>query len=198
MSWIYENRYVKSEKNGDIRVSRFFGKWEVSVNGFFESGGYMANLWQSSFKRLPEEYKPKNILILGLGAGTLNNICRTRFPDAQITVIEWDQKMIDIARDLQITNFDNTEIINDEAYSAIQKINDQFDLIFFDLYFGSKAGAWHETFFERLSTLLHPGGIFIANVFAEKEKFEYIEKYFHKIEEWKYKYNNVGIFKKTL
>lgn len=195
MSWLYENRYVQSEKNGEIRISRFFGVWEVSVNGFFESGIYMKRLWKGVFRKFPKGFNPKKILILGLGAGTLNNLCRKKFPAAHIIAIEWDEKMIEIAKKLKITSLENTEIINDEAYAAIQKMDQRFDLIFFDLYTGNKAGAWHEAFFERLSALLYAEGIFVANVFSEKEKFEYMEKYFQEIKTWKYQFNAVGMFR---
>src|SRR4051812_24863559 len=104
MSWLYEKKICMSEKNGIITAIRRFGRWQVSVDGCGQTTRYTRAMWIYAIKRLKKIAPQKNmhILMLGMGAGgeirTLNRI----FPNCVITVVEYDQVMIDLAHELNL------------------------------------------------------------------------------------------------
>ena len=59
-------------------------------------------MWNNAFKRIPKDFKAKNILILGLGGGNIIKLLQKRHPKANINVVEWDEVMIDIAKKLEL------------------------------------------------------------------------------------------------
>lgn len=132
-----------SEYNGQIKLEKFIRTFRLDVDGLTQSGDVMVWIWSTGINNiLPKEYVPESILVLGLGGGSSLFWLRKRFPKAQITAIEIDPVMIDIANKyFKVGKIKNLEIINADALEYIKssKQNDEhWSLILVDCYQGSK------------------------------------------------------------
>lgn len=111
-----------------------------------------------------------NILILGLGGGSFAKLSNKHFPEANITGIEIDQKIIALSiKYLDLSSIKNLNIVCDDAISYIKnrQVNKKFDLIFADLYSGEQISPAMEDqkFIDALKKLLTDQGILVFNRF---------------------------------
>lgn len=197
MSWIYENTYINSAKNQRIRVQRLFGRQDISVDGFFQTARYTNKMWALALKRLPFDFSPKKVLLLGLGAGGILPLLKNKYGKVEITAIEWDQEMIELAKKAGVSNhLQGLRVIEEDAAEAIKNLNDRYDLIILDLFEGKKMAnaIYTKDFFLALSKLSNKGYL-LANVFSEPQNISLINRDFYLQSEWKYKYNTLALFR---
>lgn len=198
MSWLYEHHQFESEKNGYIDCYRRLGQWEVIVGGFGETAPYLQKLWRQAFDRIPKKASIKKVLVIGFGAGGNVRQLHDRFPDCAITAIEWDPVMVEIASLIKLFPADLLpRIIVDDAFHAIQELDEKFDLILFDAYLGNcvMKAVRDSEFSVRLQRLLEPDGYFLYNASAEPEVLPIISQYFRMEANWRYFYNRVALFR---
>jgi spermidine synthase len=127
-----------SKYNKNIRVVRSLGLGTyIQVNGLTQSGGVVEQIWKNTLKKLQTEktLKIKNILILGLGGGTVAKLLRKKYPDAKITGVEIDPIMIELGK----------KYLDLDKYNIDIKIEDarnykfgKHDLVIVDTYLGNK------------------------------------------------------------
>ena len=80
-----------------------------------------------------------NILILGLGAGTEVHLLSQKFPHAQITAVEIDPVIIQVAKDyFDVGKIPNLKIITDDAFEFLQSSKQCYDVAVCDFYAGGK------------------------------------------------------------
>ena len=198
MGWLYENRRVQSEKNGRIHCLRLFGRWQVFVNGFDQSGTrYLSNMWRRALKRLPAGFQAGRILIFGLGIGDTLDLLHDRFPSCRITAVEWDPVMIDLMTEFRPKPDPNRpEIVNMDMNEALSIVSGNFDLIILDAFTGQAVGspATRDDFFRRLRGRLSPSGHFLANVFAQPELLGLIDRFFARMSSWRFRYNTLALY----
>lgn len=77
---------------------------------------------------------PKNILLLGLGGGTLVHLIRLFFPLAKITCVDLDPEHIKIAKKYFKIPKSNVSVFQGDAYEFLQNSNDQYDWIIDDVF----------------------------------------------------------------
>lgn len=77
---------------------------------------------------------PKNILLLGLGGGTLVHLIRRFFPDAHMTCVELDKQHISIAKKWFKLPKKNVTLIEGDAYEFMRTTKDSFDWIVDDVF----------------------------------------------------------------
>ena len=112
-----------------------------------------------------------NILIIGLGGGTLPKALRKVLPNVKITIVEIDPLVYEIAKKyfhfqldskMKIHFVDGRKFLEDRSNEFV------YDLIFFDAYdFNSGLPSHMKTqeFFELIRNSLNPkGGLFILNL----------------------------------
>jgi spermidine synthase len=130
---------VVGEQHG-IRYLRFGG----------ESAGWQGAMVVASPKRLYFPYQQafslyeafvpevRNFLSIGVGTGT--SICHVhdRHPKAKLMGIEWDPRVLDVARDYFSLPNDRVTLIEADARIALAKMHERFDLIFLDAYYREK------------------------------------------------------------
>lgn len=200
--WLYEIQKIQSEKNPEMTLERFLGRWSLMVGVWDQTTPYTNKMWSNALSRLPEDFEAKEILLLGLGAGGILPYLKKKFSHAKITAVEWDQAMIDVAKKINHPDvFKKVETINEDALAAAKNLaeeNKSFDLIILDLFQGHDVAKQvsEQGFFQNLSNILKKDGIFLANIFAEPEKVHVIEKDFVTERAWKYRYNTLGIFRR--
>lgn len=115
---------------------------------------------------------PQNILIAGLGGGTLPNALHELYPDAIIEVIEIDQAVVNVAHeffgyqenDKVITHVADARVFIKRAGLAGRK----FDFIVLDAFTGEYIPEHMLTqeFLEEVKAVLTPDGVLIANTFS--------------------------------
>lgn len=111
--------------------------------------------------------KPKRILLLGLGGGSLAHYLQRHYPDCHLTIVEINPIIIDVAKKyfyLPPTS-DKFTIINADAQDYFRKTQEQFDAILLDIYTKNNLPACcYETgFYEQTCQHLHENGAMTAN-----------------------------------
>ena len=112
--------------------------------------------------------QPREILLIGLGGGSLVRFLAHHYPEAVITVVEYRQAVIDIARRffrlpeqprIRILHQDGIDFIRDRAQP-------QYDLILVDAFdaAGLHPGIACESFLHGCQQRLAPGGLIALNL----------------------------------
>lgn len=177
---------ISSPINGEIFVVEQFGKKKLVIGGLTQSGPMAEEIWgrgleYSIFDVMPNSFRhpkriqklvrddePLNILILGLGGGSLVKLLNQYFPQAKITGIEIDPIMVKLGRQyLDLASAKNLKIVIEDANVFLQKrLNDElFNLIFVDMYLGDRVPEFleNEIFLRNLKNLLTKNGIVVFN-----------------------------------
>ena len=117
---------------------------------------------------------PERILILGIGGGTMVHFFRHHFPDCDITGVDMDEELIDIAHQhlMLPPASDNTHYIYQDAQQFITETGQQFDLVVVDIFDGSESPNWIKTLqtAQQLSTMLTIKGAIAYNLLVESDK----------------------------
>lgn len=139
-------KILNSKFNKNIEIFFGFGEPTLIVDGLVESGFLLTHIWKTGIKNLlPKTFKPKTILILGLGGGSNTKLVSRYFPEAQITAVEIDDQMVEIAQKYYgLDKVKNLKIIiaDAEEYARNLKLahpaggSEKFDLILVDCFVG--------------------------------------------------------------
>lgn len=158
-----------SEFNSQVEVVKFMGKYRLDMGDLTQSGEVIKEIWGTAIKAtLPHRFTPENILILGLGAGSLAHLLTKKYPRASLTGVEIDPVVIEVARKyFRLDSLSRLSVVTADAVSYINNLdkNTSFDLIFFDCYIGDKVPPALENprFLKTLYRHLSPGGFMLIN-----------------------------------
>lgn len=192
---LFERRVIPSVQNGEIIFRRLLHRIKVTVQGHDQSSHYIADMWRDALTHLPTGVKVENVLLLGLGAGNAVAVLRDRFPQTQITAVEWDGEMVELAREQGV---ENVEIVHDDAIKAVQYLSGPFDLILIDLFKGGipemRLGETETQ--QALKRLLHSDGHLILNVFTTDTLLVAFDKTFVSESTWTFQYNRLALFRR--
>ncbi len=182
MSWqsyIYPQTLAtfSSDYNKDIRIVQTFGKLKLLVNGSVQSGAYIESLWQKVFRvfHINDSIQVRDILIFGVAGGSIIHILKKVYPDAKITAVDIDQKMIEIGKIFfGLSSISRLTCVTSDVRKFIQssaKRNSHYDLIIVDLFIGRHPVTFvgSSTFLLQLKFLLRPSGFLIINYLREHE-----------------------------
>lgn len=185
---------IPSPHNGQIDVRINNGEPEVFVDGYDQSTPYIRAMWSGAFDRFPTNTIIDKALILGLGAGTVLREIGDRFPTCASTVIEHDPVMIDLFR--RHWKGQPPSIIEGDAFTNLPNIVGPFDLIVVDLFRGQQCAPQlaDPQVIEQLASLLSPSGLCLLNVFKNFELLPRFAESMVQLDEWRYKYNLLGLF----
>ena len=128
---VLEERNSKFNKNIRVVRSLGFGKY-IQVNGLTQSGGVVEEIWKSTLKKVSEK-NINNILVLGLGGGTLTKLLRKKYPNAKITGVEIDEVMVELGKKYLDLDKYNIDIKIEDAKNYKFK---KHDLVIVDIYSG--------------------------------------------------------------
>jgi len=130
-----------SKYNGHLKVVRTFGMGTyIQSDGLTQSGGIVETIWKSTLRQIKNK-DIKEILILGLGGGTLAKLLRKKHPNSKIVGVEIDPMMIELGKKyLDLDKYDIKIEIKDvnkikfRNYSA--GASSAYDLVIVDMYNG--------------------------------------------------------------
>jgi spermidine synthase len=172
---IYE---TQSKYNGNIQVVQVGSTRKIKVDGVEQS----VNHTSESSKRLvwgrmaevlkEEEPELKNILLLGLGGGTVAHLISEKFKDIELVSVEIDQKMVDVAREyFDLDNIPNHRIIVDDALRVVVEPETYnlhpgyFQALYVDIFIGEKYPDLGSSgnFIAAVKRMVTSGGLVIFN-----------------------------------
>lgn len=141
---------AESPINGRIEVikSLVFGT-HIRVEGLTQSGGVMTDVWKSTLKKVKsDKQRVTRCLILGLGGGSAAKLVRKFWPEAKITGVELDPKMVELGKKyLGLGEMEADVVIVDAFEFCKKKVQrwQKFDLTLTDLFVGYEVPKKFET-----------------------------------------------------
>lgn len=121
--------------------------------------------------------KPKNILIIGLGGGTMSNTLHQLYPKSVITNVEIDPAVVKVARQYFgfFENQNVTSVIQDGRIFIKRAIikKQKYDWIILDAFNGDyiPEHLLTQEFIQETKSLLNKGGVLSANTFSVSELY---------------------------
>jgi len=133
-----------------------------------------------------------NVLDIGAGTGLLSSLILEKFPDANVTLIDLSEKMLDVAKDRFKANPNITYITNDYT---IYKFDKKYDVIISSLSIHHLTGDEKKQLFHNIYSSLNENGVFINadQVLGGTPNLESLYK-----RDWKYKVENSGLSKEEI
>lgn len=120
--------------------------------------------------------KPSNVLMIGLGGGTITKYLLYHFPDCQIQVVEYRKTVLKVARshfDLPITPRLHVKIGcgAEHVYQQSKVVEEKYDLMVIDAYSseGMALEVSSELFFDNCRTLLKDDGMLAINLWGSNK-----------------------------
>ena len=175
----------QSQYNGEVTVVQLpklitggKPKLKVMAGGLLQSGSIITQLWEKPLQSITNYQLPiTNVLLLGLGGGTIVKMLNKRFPKSTITAIEIDPVMITIAKKYYgLKPSKKLNIIQADAFKFVKTYKQNpisYDLIIVDLFAGDSQPdqLYTKTFHHNLQKLLSQNGIIIFNrLFFDQHK----------------------------
>lgn len=160
----------ESKYNSNLRVVKTFGIGNyIQAGGITQSGGIVESIWKSTLKKIKDV--KNNILVLGLGGGTLAKLLRKKFPESKIDGYEIDPMMIEFGKKyLKLDDFGIDIKIKD--VNKVKFKNDYYDLIIIDMYQGTNFPKEFESevFIKKIKLSMADNGTLIINRLYYGEK----------------------------
>jgi len=185
---LYRNIIV--DETGDLRCLKFNTKSsQTSQSCMYKNNPdkLVFNYTKLTFASLLVTDNPKNVLIIGLGGGTLSNVIHALYPAAKIHNVEIDPAVLKVAR-----NYFNF-IENDAVTSSVQDgrifikraaiKKQKYDWIILDAFNGDYIPEHLLTkeFFEEVKSVLAEGGVIAANTFSSSKLYEHESATYHAV-----------------
>ena len=181
---------LESPFNGKIEVVRMLGFGTIlRAANLTQSGGIIYDLWKHTFKRVHgKKTEVQNVLILGLGGGTLVKVIHKFWHEAKVTGVDIDPLMVEMGKKHLGLKEDEVEIVVEDATVFCKrqiKQKMQYDLICIDMYNGDVFPPQFEEleFIKMVKKLLAPDGIAIFNRLYYGEKRKLSVKFSKKLSE---------------
>ena len=185
---LYRNIIV--DETHDLRCLKFNTKSsQTSQSCMYKNNPdkLVFNYTKLTFASLLVTDNPKNVLIIGLGGGTLSNVIHALYPAAKIHNVEIDPAVLKVAR-----NYFNF-IENDAVTSSVQDgrifikraaiKKQKYDWIMLDAFNGDYIPEHLLTkeFFEEVKSVLAEGGVIAANTFSSSKLYEHESATYHAV-----------------
>ncbi|MGO2010759.1 spermidine synthase [Pseudoalteromonas sp.] len=177
---LYRNILV--EETADLRCLKFDEKSRKSSQSCMyksKPNKLVFNYTKMTFASLLMIDNPQNVLIIGLGGGTLSNVIHELYPNAAIENVEIDPAVIKVARDY--FSFIETDKVTSKVQdgrifikrAALKK--EQYDWVILDAFNGDYIPEHLLTkeFFAEVQSVLAPDGVVAANTFSSSKLYQH-------------------------
>ena len=139
--------------------------------------------------------EPKNILMIGLGAGAMAQFLQYYYPNINIDLVEIDGDVVDIAKQhFALTETKNTKVHIKDGRVFVKKTKKKYDIVFLDAFRGSFVPFHLKTkeFYEEIKKVLTPNGVFASNLFKKSKLYPYDLQTFGAVFQNLYSFNGDG------
>jgi spermidine synthase len=115
---------------------------------------------------------PADVLLVGLGGGSLAKFCHRHLPRARLTVVEIDPNVIALRREFGIPDDPRLTIVQADAAEHLAAANGEADVLLLDGFDanGIASAFLNRGFYRAARRRLRPGGLVVAN-FAGPRNF---------------------------
>jgi spermidine synthase len=116
--------------------------------------------------------KPRRILMLGLGGGSLAKFCHRHFPNAEITVIEINEHVLAFREEFCVPQeSEHFRIVLGDAAEFVAASERPFDVILVDAFDreGFASSICNAEFYEHLKQQLEDGGLIVCNLSGDNK-----------------------------
>lgn len=116
---------------------------------------------------------PKNILMLGLGGGSLAKFCYLHLPDTKITVVEINPHVLAFRNEFNIPgNSERFQVVLGDAAEYVASCHTNYDVIVTDAFdkHGFASSVCNREFYENLRRLLVDNGLIVSNMAGRREE----------------------------
>lgn len=130
---------VNSPINGKISVVKSLGLGTyIQVENLTQSGGVIKGIWNTILRKiLRTKQEIRNVLVLGLGGGTVAMLSKKYWPFAKVTGVDIDPLMVKLGR--KYLGLKGIKVVISDAERFLSTIKDnrlKYDLIIVDTYIG--------------------------------------------------------------
>jgi spermidine synthase len=118
--------------------------------------------------------RPRHILMIGLGGGSLAKFCYRHCPQAQITVVEIDQDVIALRDEFHVPADDGRfRVVHDDGARYVQHLEDRVDVVLVDAFDadGISLSLPQSDFYDRVAAQLTDNGILVMNLSGQGERY---------------------------
>ncbi|GJM04694.1 MAG: spermidine synthase [marine bacterium B5-7] len=114
--------------------------------------------------------KPKQLLNLGFGCGSIERFCIDQLPDVEITSLETSVSVIQLAEAFFFIG-EGCQIVNDSAETFLANENKIYDIILCDIFNDEEHPAclYDDSFYKNLLNCLDDKGVLAINLLPESE-----------------------------
>ena len=162
-----------------VRIGEDGGRAALLVDGVVQSispqdglsvGGYWAAM-------LPDE-RPRRVLILGLGGGTLASLLRARWGELRMVGVDDDPAILGVAREAGWLPTHGLDIVVCDAFEFVQTCHERFDYVAVDLFRGPRMPGriFGKPFLRRVRSLLEPHGWLAVNLFRDRQQGDRVNR----------------------
>ena len=193
---------ITSKLNGRIRVVDVGKTRKLIVDNSIQSINvdspacsklFLGQLVNSLKRRVTDPSSIHRILILGMGGGTMATLLSRTFPGVEITSVEYDKVMVDIAKKFfDLDSIPNHKIIVDNALKVVVEpesfdiVPASFNAVIVDIFNGEEYPDLGETgnFISAVKSLVAPGGYLIFNRVYTEDHQEDVNLFIQDLEEF--------------
>ncbi len=164
-----KGKVYKSKINGQLELNWHDGKLMLdSENANYSYGALQRALAEGLYHIGKKEVKAfQNILVLGMGAGSVIETLRKDFKnEGKITAIEIDPVVVDLAKKyFKVDAFSNLEIVVKDAFDFVKENTSNYDFIIVDLFIDRETPEKFSSpeFLQDLVKSIDTGGIILFN-----------------------------------
>lgn len=164
-----------SEQNPELAVMLYRGRLQLISGNAIYSWDDLYHNFTIAFEKLRiSERKVQDVLILGLGLGSIAYILETVHKiTCRYTAVEWDEVVAELATKYTLSRLKSPiEIITADAEIFVAVCEEQFDLITIDIFEDDLTPPQFETpgFLNQCKELLRPGGLLMFNRLYSEHK----------------------------
>ena len=168
MSLFIREDYFESELNGKLVLRRHFLRgWCLSIpEGEFYSSSYLEKVWRKTLNELGKNFLPRDILVLGCGAGCILNDIQKRWPESQVDALDFDPIIIEIGHKIyENLSGGQFNFVISEADLYTKNLSKKYDLMVLDIFVKDQPSELlkNKEFIEKIYNLLCPGGTVVVN-----------------------------------
>ncbi len=155
-------------ENGRLEVAMHRGRFQLLSNNSIYSWDDLYVNYVRAFELFDfEKFKPKEVLVLGLGLGSVPFMLEKKFGQRpHFTCVELDEIVAEWAFKYTFSRMESTvEVITADASLFVETCEEQFDLLVMDIFIDDLVPTvFEETYFlEECARLLAPGGFLLYN-----------------------------------
>lgn len=165
---IYSRIIVSQE--GSVRVLRSARKGVASEESRMDMKRPLAHLNEYTavtFAGLAFVPQPRDVLVVGLGAGVIPRTLRHYYPDVSIDTVELDPTVVDVARKYFDFRPDARMVtITSDGRVYVKRCQKQYDIVILDAFQGTTIPFHLKTleFFQQVKRVVRPGGVVVSNL----------------------------------